>query len=293
MEKMTKNFKYAALAGIVALLSPIFALAADKAASSTASSSDAGTADQTCELNQALDTLIAIKDSNIDTQLKAQAELDARKKLLEQTVICSEDEIGSLRDRVNGLSLSSDNEKNLKDSILKDLDVAISYYEEQGKKITDKASVGDVKQQANDVLAWRASFYDPLVFKVNDFYLITAGGQSIKTAESRFQKIQNTLNALGLGNVEKIKSLLNDSAGYTEDAKDASRKASDLFWNNINNPSSTPTTTTLSVDASSSPTSTTEKTPLSLMQTALLKIKAAYNNYLTISDVVKKILGLE
>jgi len=293
MEKMTKNFKYAALAGIVALLSPIFALAADKAASSTASSSDAGTADQTCELNQALDTLLAIKDSNIDTQLKAQAELDARKKLLEQTVICSENEMGSLRDRVNGLSLSSDNEKNLKDSILKDLDAAASYYKEQDKKITDKASLDDVKQQANDVLAWRASFYNPLVLKVNDFYLITAGGQSIKTAESRFQKIQNTLNALGLGNVEKIQSLLNDSAGDIRDAKEASKEASGLFWNNINNPSSTPTTTTLSVDASSSPTSTTEKTPLSLMQTALLKIKAAYNNYLTISDVVKKILGLE
>lgn len=260
----------------------------------TATSSTPETTTQSCELNKALDTLLTIKDSDLETELKKEAEFTARKKILEQVIICSKNEIGSLKKMLEGLNIASDNEKLLRDKFLENLAAAAAYYEEQNKNIAADLTLADVKQLANDILTWREAQYNPLVAKINDFYLVTESNLSVKTAKTRMLKIQNTLNAIKLGRVDKIKSLITESSALIDKAEALNKKAAEMFWDNINNPN-TNETSTPPTNASPTPVkteTTPSKTTLTLVKDALSNVKSAYDNYLKISDVVKKILGL-
>ena len=321
-----KKIFLAAATGVIAITFSFYQASAATEATTTNSIGSE------CQLDKALNRLLEVKDSDLATGEREAAELSARKDLLGEIIICSSIEIDALRAKLSGLDLSKNNER---DSLLRnkfegDLDAAAFYYHAATDSL-DKTelTLDEVKTAAKDMLAWRESFYAPLITKVNNFLLVIESAEAIKTAKTRFQKISSTLGAVKLREVREIKRLLNESDTLIKKSEELNGEAHGLVWSIesvFESPSSTaatsseetggltgkdktPTTIATSTDetqpldeiglASGETASTTPKAApkaedqvLTLVKESLGNIKGAYANYLAISSLVRKILGL-
>lgn len=260
-----------------------------------------------CRLDQALDELLAVKDAKFKRPLERGSELEARKNLLEQIIVCSFIEIDAFKQKLSELDFNQEKNGLLRDALLKNLDETTQYYQEQLLKLSNaRNDVSDVMRLAQSVEEWRNSAYAPLVAKINDFYLVTESGQAITTAKTRLQKIQNTLAIIKLNEVPRIKTLLSQASELLKKAATLHQDASETMWNGIsvienatsteivfkNQPAETQNSTSSEAAATSSPEKAPAKTVLALLKEALANIKAAYDDYIKISEAVKKILGL-
>lgn len=261
-----------------------------------------------CHLTQALDELLAVNDSDIDAKTKKENELEARINVLSQTVICAKAEIDDLQNRLSNLNLEADEDTAMNEALLNALTSATEYYNAVESKMSDAMTLDEVRTLADAVLAWRNTYYLPLLNQVNNFNLVMSGVNSLDTAKNRLQKITNVLTLLRLDQVVKIKALLNGSKTLTNKAANLNSKAHSMVLDyviastttEIFPASSTTESTTNEVSvgtaaSSSKDTLTKSESPVtvaSLIKESLNNIKSAYTNYLGISDLVKKILGL-
>lgn len=289
-----------------------FSLALTSTANAASSSDDKLVA-QECKLNEALDKLLSTKDSDLPAADKETAEFDARKEVLNQIVVCSEKEIGDFKARLSNLDLSKNDRKDLllREKFLGDLDAASFYYEKTKEKLGENLTLDGIKNLAVDILAWRDNFYTPAVSRINDFTLVVGSEQAVKTAKSRFQKISTTLGAIRLSGVSEIKRLLKDSDSLISRAEELNGRAHEMTWEidqvfdtavNSSTPASTSsaslknkeitTDSAIVSGAAANEATSTKNEVLSSVKESLSNLKKAYANYLDISNLVKKILGL-
>jgi|SRR3989344_1914842 len=321
-----KKIFLTAATGVIAITFSFYqALAATEATTTDSAGSE-------CQLDKALNRLLEVKDSDLETGEKEAAEFSARKDLLEEIIICSSIEIDALKAKLFGLDLSKNNERDalLHNKFEGDLDAAAFYYRTTTEGLNKtELTLDEIKAAAKGMLAWRESFYAPLITKVNNFLLVIENAEAIKTAEIRFQKISSTLGAVKLREVREIKRLLSESDALIKKSVALNGEAHSLVWSIesvFESPSSTAATSseetgeltekdktlttiatstdeTRSLDenglAAGETASTTPKAApraedrvLPLVKESLGNIKGAYANYLAISGLVRKILGL-
>ncbi|MDP3956759.1 MAG: hypothetical protein Q8P97_02070 [bacterium] len=268
-----------------------------------------------CKLEDALKALLDVKDSDLSPPDRDQAELNARKGVLSQIVICSEVELGTFKKRLTDLDLKSNDKKDelLRDKFLGDIGTIGSYFSDINNRLAGDIDLEGVKALAKEFSEWRETFYIPTLSNLNDFALVIQNQQAIKTARARFDKIFFSLSAVKLNNTTDIKKLLNESDGYIKKGAELNEQAHALAWTvNLifDNASSSPTSTAVTTTSSSTATSTTinasstalnaTSTPevqpaqpiLPLVRDSLGELKKAYGDYLAISNIVKKYLGL-
>lgn len=293
------------------------------------STSATSTNDQTkpvCGLETALTSLLKIKDSDMEPTERDKSELTARKNVVTEIVNCSLLELEAFKARLDKLDLKHNDKKDslLREKFYGDIDASKFYFSNVNDKLISSLDIVGIKELAKNIAAWRASYYVPVVSKMNNFVLMLENEQAIKTAKARFGKISFSLSAVRLSESTDIKNLLNKSTEHINKATELNKQAHDLAWNVdliFDNASSSPTSTadiatsseaTTSVESATSTeatstdeavtnsTSTPEtatSTPstdkiLPLIKDSLMELKTAYTNYLAISGLVKKYLGL-
>ncbi len=186
-----------------------------------------------------------------------------------------------------------------------------------------------IKKIAQDFKSCRDSNYLPLVNQAQNFLLIKQEVKGIQTAQSRFQKITSDLKLLkqsAIANSSDIKKSLDNSKKSIDQSVDLNNQAASLFIKNYikaAGPSSTSTepaststdvsevpavlnlatstaTTTAIADSISTSTATSSLADVSapvpivsikdLVKSSLNKIKDAYQGFIDISNLVRKLL---
>lgn len=264
-----------------------------------------------CKLQDSLDALLKIKDSDISSEERNRAELGAREDVISQIVVCSSVELDAFKKRLTDLDLKDSDEKDrlLRDKFLGDIDAGKFYFSKTNDKLASDLELQDIKELARNIALWRESFYVPALSNINDFILVIEDAQAIKTARARFDKISFSLSAVKLNEVIEIKDLLGQASQHIQKGAELSKQAHDLIWDidlifnsASSSPTSTPATTTDSDtftlnDATSTMVETASSTDTSprvlpLVKDSLIELRKAYVAYLSISGIVKKYLGL-
>ncbi|MGC9610891.1 MAG: hypothetical protein ABSE68_01590 [Minisyncoccia bacterium] len=190
---------------------------------------------------------------------------------------------------------------------------ALVYFDSQKQAVSDgkDVSLGQIKQIAQDFKSWRDENYLPLTGQIQDFMLIKQEAKSVQTAQSRLQKINNDLKSIKraiFSSADKINGLLANSTESINKADELNNQATKLFID-LYVSTSTAATSTLTVatsteeissvvlDNSSSTASSSalkDQSPIvsikDLVGSSLLKIKEAYQGFIDISNLVRKLL---
>lgn len=269
---------------------------------------------------QFLDDLVTAKDEG------AGNDIDLRVQTFRQVLDLSQTEAKDFEFKL--LAVDKDPKfEAWKKSVMSGFDQAIAFFGSQKDTVssTDSLDLGKIKQIAQDFKSWRDSNYLPLVGQVQDFLLIKQEAKGIQTAQARLQKITSDLKGLkqsAVTNSNDIKKSLDGSKKSIEQALDLNNQAVNLFMkeyvkliNSSSTASSTPTSTPISTSTSTNvlqaPTSTiginststatsspadlsASPTPIisikDLVRSSLSKVKEAYQGFIDISGLVRKLL---
>lgn len=180
---------------------------------------------------------------------------------------------------------------------------ALVYFDSQKQAVSDNKDItlDEIKQIAQDFKSWRDKNYLPLVSQIQDFMLVKQEAKSVQTAQSRLQKINSDLKSIKrsiLSSADKINGLLASSTNSIKEADNLNNQAANLFVNLYISTSTAATSTEEVIpvvsDASSTASSSEVQTPIvsikDLVGSSLLKIKEAYQGFIDISNLVRKLL---
>jgi hypothetical protein len=261
-----------------------------------------------------LGDLVTAKDENTGD------DLDLRIKTFRQVLDLSETEAKDFAFKLLALEKDEKLESWRKYTLTK-LDEAVSFFGSQKALVSDEKSLdlAATKQIAQDFKLWRDANYLPLAGQVQDFLLIKQEAKSVQVAQSRLSKITGDLKKLNRTKVSgsaEVKKLLDGSKSSVLSAADLNSRAYGMFLKNYSNiaatssaasstipegldmPSSTISTQAevpaTSTDVTASSTAAASNPPIvsirDLVRASLNKIKDAYQGFVDISNLVRRLL---
>ncbi len=262
-------------------------------------------------VKESLDNLVSVKDGGKSDELPLKIET------LRNVIDLSLAEAKDLKAKLLAIN---DSEKNLdwQKKVINSLNGALDYYVIEKQSLDDnedKITSQDIKSLASTFKTEREKNYLPQINEVRDFLLIKQEQNSIQTAEKRAQRISNDLRRLTSAKISGVSGLykLLDKANLSiKSAREINNKASESFYNLYVSPiiqanSSSTTTSTVvitsvenlgeNINTTSSPSSTAlaalPPSPPSikdLVKDSLVKIKDAYQTFIEMSSLVRKLL---
>jgi hypothetical protein len=198
------------------------------------------------------------------------AELAARKALLAKTITCAKADVQTLEDDLTSVSSTSDDAKTLQSQLLGRLGDAMNYYDIELVKVNG-AGVAGTQAVAKEVLAWRASHYDPLAGQVANFILWSKNQDLWSAAESRLQGIGNLISLLTQAAPNNdLQSDFANAQVLVQTASDENQAARDSLLRS------------LPPDQS-----------LSIIQRSLQSLSGAYQKFFDISTIAQTLLPTE
>ncbi len=258
---------------------------------------------------QTIDDFVSAKDD------QQSMELPLRIKTLEQAISLSIEEAKDLRDKLNDLDNLGTDEKTWRNEKIKEIKVAITYFESAKKKIADQSDTlteAKAKAAAENFKQWRSEHYLPVLNEVQNYFLIIQQDKTIQTTKTRWQKIDGDIKRLEKAKVKKIDSarkLLTDANGLIEESDTLNQSAKAIFFNAFITPTTSTATSSDSENATSSDTKmsslsedittsteavesvdTEPKSIEDLVTDSLSKIKETYKIFIDMSSLVRKLL---
>lgn len=194
-----------------------------------------------------------------------------------------------------------------KDS-MKGLTEALVYFNTQKQVVSDEnekdLSLEQIKKIAQDFKSWREENYLPLSEQIQNFLLIKQEAKSVQTAQARLQKITTDLKGIKRAissSADKINGLLDNSTKSLKEAADLNKQAGELFIKfyistSTEIASSTEVVSTSTEEIFPAASSTEVAAPIpsvsikDLVRSSLSKIKEAYQGFIDISNLVRKLL---
>ena len=193
---------------------------------------------------------------------------------------------------------------------LDELTNALVYYDSERQALASSSpTLGDIKSMASDFKAWRDKNYVPLLNQLQDFFLVRQEFSAIGTSEKRLNNIQNDLSTLNFSskNQKALNGMLDAASSDIKSAKDLNNQAYQLFLKGDVEPLTATSTEATSTEAVATSTSSSTSTAIStdmteststpqivsikgLVGESLSKIKDAYQNFIDISNLVRKLL---
>jgi hypothetical protein len=275
-----------------------------------------------------VDELVQLKDdSSISAQEKEKQEIQIRKKALDQILDLSLSDIKNLEDKLNALTLTTDDQKAARGLFLAILDKNINYSESLKVDVDkDGITLDEIKNLAQEYKDWRANNYDTYVKKMTAFILIYQEQGVLKIANIRLDKIISDLNNLektNLINKEDTWDLLNLSMNSLGNAKIYNDSAAKIVAGYVQDLLAAASSTQEQITATTSPESLVETLATSsqlkiemasttatstatsakqiniddkshsLIEQSLQEIKNAYNDFIKISNIVSQKLNLK
>ncbi len=259
---------------------------------------------------QTIDDFVSAKDD------QQSMELPLRIKTLEQAISLSIEEAKGLRDKLNDLDNLGADEKAWRNGKIKEIKVAITYFESTKKKIADQSDTlteADTKTAAENFKQWRNEHYLPVLNEVQDYFLIIQQDKTIQTTKTRWQKIDGDIKRLEKAKIKKIdtaRKLLTDADGLIEESDTLNQSAKAIFFDTFITPTTSTATSSDSENSTSSDTKigtlveditttstnavesadTQPKSIEDLVTDSLSKIKEAYKIFIDMSSLVRKLL---
>lgn len=213
----------------------------------------------------------AITSDDLATVTAAEAqgllvELAARRALLTRTITCAKTEATTLQNNLNELSVSGD-AKTIQSQLSGKLDDAANYYDLELGKVSG-AGIAGTQAIAKEVLAWRASNYDPLAAQVADFTLWTGNQNLFATATARLRSIESIVSfVLQAGQNGNLQNDLGNAQSLMQTANNENAAAENALLQSL-------------------PPDQT----LALIQQSLQSLSAAYQKFFDISTIVQTLL---
>lgn len=274
-------------------------------------------------VKESLDNLVTAKDD------RQPMELTLRIETLKKVLNLSLTEAKDTRIKLIELENLKGNEEAWRDIAVDTMKDAADYFSSQEQYINDNEkifTVDDVKSAAKDFKDWRDKNYLPAFSAIRDYFLINQQDKTIETARKRWQKINADVQRLEKARVRGIKDAramliaadktLTESAALNKNARvlffrtfiegATSAAATSTATSTDENTTSTVTMLVLattstdiaatSTDATTSTkaiTSSTQPLALSIRDTvkqSLSKVRDAYNVYIEMSTLVRKLL---
>lgn len=265
-----------------------------------------------------VENLVTAKDEKSGSELALR--IETFKKVIEFSVSEAKD----LKIKLLALEDLSEDENAWRENVIKELNNALVYYESEKAAIEDtsKIDLDEIKALATDFKEWRDTTYLPIAEKINEFLLIHQEENAIEIAERRWQKIDEDIKKLEkakIKGVSELRQLLNDAGTIIGEGKNLNREAGGLFWENYiltdaSSTTSTPasvvvtpvlpeelnaTTTASSTEVNSTSTDESASSTLAiqppsirdLVEDSLVKIKDAYQVFIEMSSLVRKLLN--
>lgn len=291
------------------LIGSFFILSSAMAVSETSTPVGSQQDPKECGLQDALEALLKVKDSDPSLRDRDQTEINARKDVIKEIVTCSNLELEAFKKRLEDLNIKDSDARDgtLKNKFMDATDAIKAYLASTTDQLAKDLDLPLVKKLAKELSDWRDTYYIPALTGINDFALVIQNQQAIRTARVRFEKISFSLSAVKLNEVQEIKNLLESSNAHIKKGSELNTQAYNLIWNtNINlaiatsSPTSTEMNATTSTEdvvalnsTSTAETSTSTEpraTALPLIKDSLGELKKAYADYILISGIVKKYL---
>lgn len=238
------------------------------------------------EVGELVNELITLKDDgDLSAEEKERQEIALRKKAISKILDLSLLEIYNLKERLESLKLENEGQETIRDILLVLLDGYEAYYLELKVKLLDEELfLRDLKILATEFKHWRKANYSENVSLILNFILVFSEKSALKIADSRLEKINSDLDKLENAKLIKKRGLqefLNASIQHLTRAHLLNKKAMDLLLL---------TASTTLANLTSAPVDEKNEVRL-LVKEALQEIKAAYKNFLEISERVKQQLG--
>jgi len=259
-------------------------------------------------IQESLEEFIGLKTENSQD---FHSRVVAFEKILDLTLSEAED----LRLRLLSLENLTKKEKEIRDEMVSYFDEVLAFYRSQKQDLkklanNENVSLDDLKNLALKFKQWREKNYLPQINRIYNFLLINLEKEAISMAFNRFNKINQNLSQLkekGVKNLKPAFELLNQADKLIQEGKKLNQESENLFWLSLtpfleSNSSTTEITSSMSEIASST-TSTTSSlnsfeesssSTLSikdLTKASLSKIKDAYQIFIEISNLVRKLLS--
>lgn len=221
-------------------------------------------------------------------------------------------ELKNLNDNLNGAKLEDNSEFTQKrNEFLKELSDFENYNKYLKEKISKTANPEDLKNLAINFKDWREKTYNSQAQIIINFALLLKQKEVSATAIERFGKIEKDikkLTNLGVEQTIKLTFLLNESKSKLNLADESFQKAKNILYDYLSASSSqdiiatstisTSTIATSTIATSTEATSTIPIAPMEQFDTSKFqesikesfeKIKSAYEIFLEMSNLVKKI----
>jgi hypothetical protein len=205
-------------------------------------------------------------DDGLNYLQQIQAELIARKKILTNVIVCGRSEAEEIKLRLDQITVANEDERRLKSRLLEQMDEMLYAYDLFAIKVADLGLLG-TKQFSADLRTWRKNAYATVIERVGNFALWIKNQELFRTAQIRFDQINQTLKTLGVVENEEIAKLLNQTAVTLRIAKAENDSARQILL-----------------------TLTDPREALRLIQASLVDLAATYENFSKLSQATQKIL---
>ena len=266
-------------------------------------------------VQEGVDELTNVKNEN------SRESFNSRVETFKEVLNLSLSEMENIKLRL--LSLDNLTKKGLvlREEMISWFDKILKFYNSQKQDLKklendENATINDIKNLAQKFKEWRETDYLPKIDEIYNFILINLEKEAVQMAQNRFQKISRSLNQLKENNVKNLDGvfeLLDKTKKIIQEGNELNQKSEDLFWQFLTpsliekNSSTSPTSSgevssteinflnSTSSNVSSSTTMTEEINPPSpsikdLIKESLNKIKEAYQIFIEISNLVRKLL---
>lgn len=235
-----------------------------------------------------------------------ETERDARFSALVTVVEFSITETEDLLAKLDDLNKLSDREEALRDELKQELEEALIFQKKflDGLNDTPDLTLEDVKALAGQFKDWRESVYAQLITEVINFIMVFHANDIVKIGENRFDKLLRGVHRLKsskLIKVDELEPLLNEAGVLIAEARLLHTKARDLLFATSTEESATTTLANDTIFATS--TSVVDNKEYNkesgedksaniraLIEEAMLKVREAYDKFLKMSKLVRKML---
>jgi len=267
---------------------------------------------ETKTLDRSVSDLVSAKDDiGPEEKLSPEEELNYRKKVVDNALSLSLKEASTLRGKIEGISLSDENEIKTRKEILADLDDLEAHYK-GSQKLAEKADkIEKIKELAVTERDYREKKHSVIVSRSLDFILVFQAESLVKNSSIRYEKISSDLKKLERANLisaGKFSEEMEEARKFIENAKSLMVKAKSLII--IAKKEDPVEKEALDEKAEISPLSVeniliekepaeevkekeiSSPTPRELSEAALTNLKSGYDSFIKISASVRKTLGV-
>ncbi len=206
-------------------------------------------------------------DPSLSSSEELTQELALRKQLVGETIVCAQGEVQQLQASLAAATTTDPVGMIVQSHLAGDLAGADRYYNLELAKL-DTSGIAGTEAVAQEVLAWRAGTFVPLSENVNNFILWAGSQDLFTTARARMDQTQRAVSFL-------------ESASPNVDLQNAFNGALAAF--NDAASANTAARTALAQDAS-------PDRSLALIKQSLNSLAATYQDFFTISTLIKGIL---